>query len=154
MSLVELLDKKARLNKKIEAEDNRVRAIEDRKLTELQTVYETKQRALNKWNSDIGDYLVDKTPIERFNAMMNQYATDRAIYQIERLVGKVDTGFLSRITPKTMSQLLSLYKLDGIFDALGTCDNAATAPITEKEVSKAKQEYEAVKAKIAKRRQG
>jgi hypothetical protein len=154
MSLVELLDKKARLNKKIEAEDNRVRAIEDRKLAELKDAFECKQRALNKWNSDCRDFLIDKTPVERFNAMMNQYSNERAIYQIERLVGKVDNAFLVRIQPKSMSELLSLYKLDDLFESLGNCAKPQTATMTEKEVSKAKQEYEAVKTKIAKRRQG
>ena len=153
MSLTEMLDKQKRLSKKIEAEETRVQAVEDRKLLELKEAYDAKKKMLDQWLSDCKNYLIDKQPTERANKMFEQFINEHVKYAIERDVGKVSKEFLARIEPKSLSTLISLYKLDGWFNSLNdTCAKPTTAEITEKEVLKAKQEYETLKTKIAKRR--
>jgi hypothetical protein len=152
MSLVELLSKKKTLDEKIQKEEARVRTKEDQQLAELKSNYDSKQQQLNKWNSDRTSYLVDKPAVERFNAMLSQFVKERVTYSIEKDVARVSKEFLARIQPKSMSELIVLYKQEGVLDLLGNCDNAAVAHITEKEVLKAKEAFETLKAKITKRR--
>lgn len=153
MSLVELLSKKKTIDEKIRREEARVRSIEDKKLSELNTDYNTKRDTLSQWKSDCANYKLDKPAVERFNAMMDQFTTERVKYTIERDIGHVTGVHLKALEPKSFSTLISLYKLDGWFNGLNnTCDKPATAQITEKEVQKAKQEYEKLQAKIATRR--
>ena len=150
--LSELLNKEEKLKVKIQKESNRIDAVENKKLSELKSVYETKQRALTKFQNDCKNYLVDKGSVERFTKMMDQYVRERVTYSIEKDVARVSKEFLARIQPKSFTELLALYKLDGVFDALGNCDNAAVAPITDTEVQKAKQVYDKLLNKINKRR--
>ena len=152
MTLVEMLSKKKTLEEKIRKEEARIQAVENRKLAELKTAYDTKQKALDQWRNDCREYLVDKPAVERFNAMMDQFTNERIRYAIERDVGKVSKEFLGRIQPNSMSTLISLYKLQGFFDSLSNCAKPQTATITEKEVLKAKESFEALKTKIVKRR--
>lgn len=153
MSLTEMLDKQKRLSKKIEAEENRVKTVENKKLSELKTSYDTKQKILDQWYSDVKNYLIDRPADERFNAMMEQFVASRAKYAIERDVGKVSKEFLARIQPKSFKELISLYRLEGWFnDMNSSCDTAQACSISEAEVSKAKREYEKYKAKVTDRR--
>jgi nitrous oxide reductase len=153
MSLSELLSKKKTLEGKIEAEENRVRAIENRKLGELKTAYDTKQAILNVWNIDCKKYLIDKSATERFNKMMNQYVNERIRYTIERDLGHVTGGALQALEPKPFIILIKLYRLENWFNEVNSlADTAQAQPISDKEVSKAKAAYTDYQKRVTERR--
>ena len=53
MSLSELISKKKTLEGKIEKESTRIEAVENKRLAEVKSAYDTKQQALDQWNSNV-----------------------------------------------------------------------------------------------------